>query len=157
MRSAYRDLAKVWHPYKFSDSDIRLKAKAEEKFKKIQAAYAKLQEHGLQDSMGPNVGAMSLLEAVDYTVGRVNQANDTFTLLNRCFEAESQLDHADIALAVRHGFSAYRYTVEHLQCLISREDLPAIHRTEIESTVSLLAHYAERLAKAADRIGINEH
>lgn len=38
IKQAYKDLAKVWHPDRFSD-DLRLQQKAEEKLKQINAAY----------------------------------------------------------------------------------------------------------------------
>jgi hypothetical protein len=38
VRQAYRDLAKVWHPDRF-EHDRRLRAKAEEEFKRISLAY----------------------------------------------------------------------------------------------------------------------
>ena len=42
LKQAYRDLAKVWHPDRFSD-DPRLQQKALEKLKKINEAYGRLQ------------------------------------------------------------------------------------------------------------------
>jgi curved DNA-binding protein CbpA len=39
--TAYRDLAKVWHPDRFEDSP-RLRKKAEEEFKNVQSAYSAL-------------------------------------------------------------------------------------------------------------------
>lgn len=44
VRQAYRDLAKIWHPDRFSPDDSRLRKKAEDKFKEINAAYARIQE-----------------------------------------------------------------------------------------------------------------
>lgn len=44
-REAYRDLAKVWHPDRH-ESDPRLRAKAEEKLKQINAAYETLRAAG---------------------------------------------------------------------------------------------------------------
>lgn len=51
IKTAYRDLAMVWHPDRFGDSDTRLKQKAEEQFKTIQAAYTYLQEHNLRPAV----------------------------------------------------------------------------------------------------------
>ncbi len=39
VQNAYRDLAKVWHPDRFASENDRLRSKAEERFKEIQAAY----------------------------------------------------------------------------------------------------------------------
>jgi curved DNA-binding protein CbpA len=50
--TAYRDLAKVWHPDRF-ESDPRLRNKAEEKFKAIQAAFNHLKEHSRQKALNP--------------------------------------------------------------------------------------------------------
>ena len=44
IKQAYKDLAKVWHPDRFSD-DPRLQQKAEEKLKKINAAYTFLKSY----------------------------------------------------------------------------------------------------------------
>lgn len=44
IKQAYKDLAKVWHPDRFSDSP-RLKQKAEEKLKRINAAYEFLKSY----------------------------------------------------------------------------------------------------------------
>jgi curved DNA-binding protein CbpA len=44
VRQAYRDLAKVWHPDRFSDNP-KLQQKAEEKLKKINAAYGFLKSY----------------------------------------------------------------------------------------------------------------
>jgi hypothetical protein len=44
IREAWLDLAKVWHPDRF-ESDQRLRARAEERFKRIQVAVRELQEH----------------------------------------------------------------------------------------------------------------
>ena len=48
IKTAYRDLAMVWHPDRFGDGDTRRKKKAEEQFKAINAAYSYLQEHNLR-------------------------------------------------------------------------------------------------------------
>lgn len=39
VKAAYRDLAQVWHPDRYQNSNPRLRAKAEEKFKSISEAY----------------------------------------------------------------------------------------------------------------------
>lgn len=44
IKQAYKDLAKVWHPDRFTD-DPRLQQKAEEKLKRINAAYAFLKTY----------------------------------------------------------------------------------------------------------------
>ncbi|HLC41664.1 MAG TPA: J domain-containing protein [Methylomirabilota bacterium] len=44
IKQAYRDLAKVWHPDRFSDND-RLQQKAEEKLKDVNKAYQRLKSH----------------------------------------------------------------------------------------------------------------
>lgn len=49
IKQAYKDLAKVWHPDRFSN-DTRLRQKAEEKLKRINAAYEFLKSHQLQVS-----------------------------------------------------------------------------------------------------------
>jgi DnaJ domain len=40
IKQAYRDLAKIWHPDRFSPADERLRRKAEAKLQEINAAYA---------------------------------------------------------------------------------------------------------------------
>lgn len=47
IKQAYRDLAKVWHPDRFSDQP-RLQQKAEEKLKRINAAYEFLKSYNPQ-------------------------------------------------------------------------------------------------------------
>ena len=44
IRQAYRDLAKVWHPDRF-ENDPRLRARAEEAFKQLSAAYETLRNY----------------------------------------------------------------------------------------------------------------
>lgn len=44
IKAAYRDLVKVWHPDRF-ENDPRLRNKAEEQFKYVQAAFTALEEH----------------------------------------------------------------------------------------------------------------
>jgi uncharacterized membrane protein YhaH (DUF805 family) len=44
IKQAYRDLVKVWHPDRFP-TDLRIRCKAEEKLKKINAAYDILQNY----------------------------------------------------------------------------------------------------------------
>jgi DnaJ-domain-containing protein 1 len=44
VKTAYRDLVKIWHPDRFDDGDTRLKKKAEEQLKTINEAYAHLEE-----------------------------------------------------------------------------------------------------------------
>ncbi len=50
IKKAYRDLANVWHPDRFSHS-IRLKKKAEEKLKEINIAYQELTANQFDNSM----------------------------------------------------------------------------------------------------------
>ena len=44
LKQAYRDLVQIWHPDRFS-GDVRLRLKAEEQVKRINAAYAALKHH----------------------------------------------------------------------------------------------------------------
>ena len=44
IREAYRDLSKVWHPDRFGH-DPKLRAKADERLKAINEAYAKLKDY----------------------------------------------------------------------------------------------------------------
>jgi preprotein translocase subunit Sec63 len=44
IREAYRDLSKVWHPDRFGH-DPKLRAKADERLKAINDAYAKLKDY----------------------------------------------------------------------------------------------------------------
>ena len=45
VKLAYRDLAMVWHPDRFAANNPRLKEKAQEELKKINAAYEVLKSH----------------------------------------------------------------------------------------------------------------
>jgi hypothetical protein len=49
IKEAYRDLVKVWHPDRFG-SDVRLRAKAQERLKEVNAAFAKLRGYCPADS-----------------------------------------------------------------------------------------------------------
>jgi PEGA domain-containing protein/DnaJ-like protein len=49
IKEAYRDLVKVWHPDRFG-SDARLRAKAQERLKEVNAAFAKLRGYRPADS-----------------------------------------------------------------------------------------------------------
>ncbi len=48
VRQAYRDLAKVWHPDRFSDKDSRLKEKAEAKTRELNEAYDEIVKSGFR-------------------------------------------------------------------------------------------------------------
>src|SRR5437016_5225635 len=50
IREAYRDLVKVWHPDRFG-TDARLRQKADEKLRELNAAFGHLQDDG---SRGPD-------------------------------------------------------------------------------------------------------
>jgi curved DNA-binding protein CbpA len=57
IKQAYRDLVKVWHPDRF-DSDARLRAKAEDRLKQINAAYRALEAGDLRhESAAPSAAA----------------------------------------------------------------------------------------------------
>src|SRR5215467_1331232 len=62
IKSAYRDMAKVWHPDRFTN-DCRLHRKAEEKLREINAAYEILRRYGSGERVnfhphrGPSVRA----------------------------------------------------------------------------------------------------
>src|SRR5215471_11467650 len=62
IKSAYRDMAKVWHPDRFTH-DSRLHTKAEEKLREINAAYEILRRYGAGKAVnfrphrGPSVRA----------------------------------------------------------------------------------------------------
>ena len=62
VKAAYRDLAKVWHPDRFTDDSPRLKAKAAEKLAEINEAYEKIrtyqarQKARKQEFNGPQTG-----------------------------------------------------------------------------------------------------
>lgn len=45
LESVHKDLAKVWHPDRFANEDERLRRRAEDEFKKVQAAYQHLKGH----------------------------------------------------------------------------------------------------------------
>jgi len=49
VKDAYRDLVKVWHPDRFG-SDARLRAKAQEKLKEVNAAFKELRGYSPSDS-----------------------------------------------------------------------------------------------------------
>src|SRR5258706_3090039 len=49
IKEAYRDLVKVWHPDRFG-SDARLRAKAQERLKELNAAFEQLRGYRPRDS-----------------------------------------------------------------------------------------------------------
>src|SRR5258706_1264916 len=49
IKEAYRDLVKVWHPDRFG-SDVRIRAKAEERLKELNAAFEQLRGYRPTDS-----------------------------------------------------------------------------------------------------------
>ena len=54
VKLAYRDLAMVWHPDRFAANNPRLKEKAQEELKKINAAYEVLKSHQVSCSANTN-------------------------------------------------------------------------------------------------------
>ena len=64
--TTYRDLAKVWHPDRF-ENDPRLRNKAEEKFKAIQAAFNGLKAHLQPKASNPSAAS----DIVHVEFGRV--------------------------------------------------------------------------------------
>jgi hypothetical protein len=45
VKQAYKDLAKVWHPDRFSENDERLRRKAGERLREINEAYSHISKH----------------------------------------------------------------------------------------------------------------
>ena len=74
IKEAHRDLAKVWHPDRFSDADVRLKSRAEESFKMIQDAYTTLLAHR-QRSVVEDIEDLPF----DVMMGRARERCATFT------------------------------------------------------------------------------
>src|SRR5258705_12363455 len=56
IREAYRGLVKVWHPDRFG-TDPRLRQKAEEKLKEVNAAFSYFQNYRPPDPRRPSTGA----------------------------------------------------------------------------------------------------
>ena len=54
VKQAYRDLAMVWHPDRFPADNPRLKEKAQEELKRINAAYEVLKSHQFSYSANTN-------------------------------------------------------------------------------------------------------
>lgn len=59
IREAYLDQAKVWHPDRF-EADQSLRARAEERFKRIQVAVRELREHFQQPAESPDRGSAEM-------------------------------------------------------------------------------------------------
>src|SRR5512143_3486618 len=56
IKDAYRDLVKVWHPDRFG-SDPRLRAKAQEKLKEVNAAFEQVRGYRASDFRRPRESA----------------------------------------------------------------------------------------------------
>jgi len=76
IKTAYRDLAMVWHPDRFGDGDTRLKKKAEEQFKTIHAAYTYLQEYNPRPPIVSDIEKMSLQKNEDGNTDAIKSLNN---------------------------------------------------------------------------------
>jgi hypothetical protein len=68
VKDAYRDLVKVWHPDRFG-SDARLRAKAQDKLKEVNAAFEDLRGYSPAESRSPR-------EAARPAANRADRRND---------------------------------------------------------------------------------
>jgi DnaJ-domain-containing protein 1 len=120
VKSAYRDLAMVWHPDRFGDGDTRLKKKAEEQFSKIHDAYTHLQEHQPQISLSGDIEKMPLQQAAEHTKAAIDEINQRMELLNRFIAANSRTNRKAVAVAARMSLTLQKDAISRIQCVIRR-------------------------------------
>ena len=80
IRTAYRDLAKVWHPDRFQ-GDARLSAKTEAQFKRVQSAYQAVLAHLTTDKHDTQVGAEPVEQAGSGPAQRARNARATWKVV----------------------------------------------------------------------------
>jgi hypothetical protein len=73
VKQAYRDLAQVWHPDRFSHSD-RLQAKAQRNLKRINEAYALLKDYEPEVGVRPSRLSMTMSAVMD--LGDIMQSRE---------------------------------------------------------------------------------
>jgi len=79
VKSAYRDLAKIWHPDRFSEKDARLREKAAGKFREAQEAYEFITKSRVGTSPPPpkrptaSTDSHSPDEEIDYVKRKINE------------------------------------------------------------------------------------
>jgi len=101
--SAYRDLAKVWHPDRF-EHDPRLRKRAEERFKDIQAAYTALREHQHAESTPRQ-------DDVDATPDAASESSGTRKSSPTGNDEEFAKKPADAASGLTWNWTAFYLTV----------------------------------------------
>lgn len=151
VKATYRDLAKVWHPDRFADGETRLKKKAEEQLKSINAAYAHIEKHfvsQLSDNAGNPDRLVplneALREAVDHFAGASREMREM------CEKAEGRgfRNTEEAAQAVRHFLSLQREICSRLTIVISRihDEMPGVSTADLEAKLAAITSQSMNIA-----------
>lgn len=156
IKTAYRDLTKVWHPDRFADGDTRLKKKAEEQFKKIQAAYTHLQEHQPPPPTGCDIEEMPLKEAVECSTDAIRKIARKVDLLYQRITKAGLANRDDARFALGQSLAMQQDAISRLQIIIHRleRELPTFPRAELETKLAVCKKQRESMIELAVRGGL---
>jgi hypothetical protein len=154
IKTAYRDLAMVWHPDRFGDSDTRLKKKAEEQFKTINAAYTSIQKRNPESSIIPSEEISIQKEVQSTNVAMIEIAGRVVPLSLQI--RSGLLNREETRRAVNQVLTAQQDVVSRLQRLIGRfeREMPSQSRSELETGLDTMKKLGVELTEVAVNAGI---
>lgn len=166
VKQAYRDLAKIWHPDRFSADDVRLRKKAEDKLKEINTAYGRIQE--AQSQYPQQTDARSEQTPLPEAVLETQMLMTTLNVRTQTLHAKMMLvsmmkakgaSPEDISAQIRNIHSEVKEcllmaegAITRSEAVISRveREAPVSSKTELESLKAALSRMMQIHAKMKD-------
>ena len=155
VKTAYRDLVKIWHPDLFGTEDTRLRERAEEKTKKVNDAYAKLQKHRPLPHGALEIEEMPLDAAVDATNAAIMAVTGNITSLFLDIKSSGLGNRDAVCSVLGRSFAMQQDTINCLQRLIRRfeREMPSYSRAELDSMLAKVMQSRGTLAEFAVKVG----
>jgi hypothetical protein len=155
IKQAHRDLAKVWHPDRFSEKDERLRKKAEEKFRQIREAYAYLNSH-VATSPVSDVHSVDVNDAIQYVGAMMKIVKGDVEDFVRRFKAGEFAERADALQALERMIARVEEASANLNEVIERirRDFPdAAANANFIQTQQNMNEVAECIRQMKERLG----